>query len=144
MEELEEDNEGAGSDDTTADASRSMQLKSIWITLANHLRRFAEFFLYLISPLSTQKGSDMKFLAPREVEEIKILRKESKKLAKEVRGLREEPARLSAVQKENKKEQEDLLVLLKDASSKQRRDKPLMRKRGLEILKLKPKELDSF
>ncbi|WAQ88906.1 hypothetical protein PtA15_10A328 [Puccinia triticina] len=65
MEELEEDNEGAGSDDPTADASRSMQLESIWITLANHLRRFAEFFLDLISPLSTQKGSDMKFLAIR-------------------------------------------------------------------------------
>ncbi|OAV93002.1 hypothetical protein PTTG_02810 [Puccinia triticina 1-1 BBBD Race 1] len=70
---------------------------------------------------------------PREAEEIEGLRKENERLVEEVRALREETGRLSAAQKETEKEQEDLLVLLEEVSSKRRRDKAVMREKGLEV-----------
>ncbi|WAQ93390.1 hypothetical protein PtA15_18A451 [Puccinia triticina] len=55
-----------GHEDASAgDASSAIQLESIRITLANHSRRFTELVLDLISALSTQQDSDMKFLAVR-------------------------------------------------------------------------------
>ncbi|KAA1097203.1 hypothetical protein PGTUg99_000499 [Puccinia graminis f. sp. tritici] len=61
------------------------------------------------------------------------LRRENERLSEEVRVLREETGRLDAAQKENEKEQEDLLVLLEEVSGKRRRDKALMRQKGLEV-----------
>ncbi|KAH9473153.1 hypothetical protein Pst134EA_000231 [Puccinia striiformis f. sp. tritici] len=70
---------------------------------------------------------------PQEVNEMESLRKQNEKLIEEVRVLREETSRLSESQKENEKEQEDLLVLLEEVSSKRRRDKALMRERGMDV-----------
>ncbi|WAR61408.1 hypothetical protein PtB15_12B93 [Puccinia triticina] len=64
LEDSEEDNKGAGygaqeedtgSDKSAADASSIMQLESIQITIAIHLRQFTELKLDIISALSTQQ-----------------------------------------------------------------------------------------
>ncbi|WAQ90122.1 hypothetical protein PtA15_12A107 [Puccinia triticina] len=64
LEDSEEDNKGAGygaqeedtgSDKSAADASSIMQLESIQITIAIHLRQFTELRLDIISALSTQQ-----------------------------------------------------------------------------------------
>jgi len=69
-EEEEGDDEGEegsrASDDTEAeDRSSAMQLEAIRMQLLGHSKRFTDLVLDLISCLSTQQDSDMKFLAVR-------------------------------------------------------------------------------
>ncbi|KNZ60240.1 hypothetical protein VP01_158g9 [Puccinia sorghi] len=66
-EEGGEDEEGSvASDDTEAeDRSSAMQLEGIRVQLLGHSKRFTDLVLDLISCLSTQQDSDMKFLAVR-------------------------------------------------------------------------------
>ncbi|KAH9450460.1 hypothetical protein MJO29_014588 [Puccinia striiformis f. sp. tritici] len=57
----DEDEDGEESRNSTA----QIQLESIRIQISNHSKRFTELVLDLISALSTQQDSDMKFLAVR-------------------------------------------------------------------------------
>ncbi|KAA1086261.1 Microtubule-nucleating Tub4p (gamma-tubulin) complex component [Puccinia graminis f. sp. tritici] len=57
--------EGDEEEQSSADRSSEIQLESIRIQLSNHSKRFTELVLDLISSLSTQQDSDMKFLAVR-------------------------------------------------------------------------------
>ncbi|PLW51949.1 hypothetical protein PCASD_00881 [Puccinia coronata f. sp. avenae] len=66
-------------------------------------------------------------------QEKERLRQDNERLREEVRVLQEEKERLSSAQKENEKEQEDLLVLLEEVSSKRRRDKALMRQNAINV-----------
>lgn len=68
-----------------------------------------------------------------DLNEVERLRIENEGLNRQLEGLRQEVDRLTQVQKEAEKEQEDLLVLLEDVTSKRRRDKILMREKGLEV-----------
>ncbi|CAH7688088.1 p115 like vesicle tethering protein [Phakopsora pachyrhizi] len=66
-------------------------------------------------------------------EEIRLKSLKEEELNAQIEGLKTEMIALSKSQKESEKEQEDLLVLLEEVTSKRKRDKVLMREKGLDV-----------